>query len=161
MNTEIKQVQTETDAQRVYEFLISPAAFPWEMNEYRKKSRHDGVFGSLTKDHARFWYAQREGQVLGAIGVTELPRENGGYELDYFAVHADARRGGIGKRLMHEVEEFVKQLRGRFIVIDTGGEDDCAPARAFYESCGYKAVGRIPEYYGPGEDRIDYYKRIN
>ncbi len=79
---------------------------------------------------------------------------------DYVAVHKDYRRQGIASALLGAMESFVKSQSGRYIHILTCDINSYKPARAFYESKGYKKVAVMPNYYLPGEGRIDYYKEL-
>ncbi len=157
----IKPVKTKDDAEQVVVFLLSRFSFDLEMTEFRQQARRDAVLGSLVRENARFWYLEEDDQIVGAIGVTETERENGGYYLDYFAVHQDFRRQGLGSRLLRAAEEFVRSRDGRFILIDTGSTDSFRAARQFYETHGYEQVGMIPDYYAEGDHRFDYYKKLN
>lgn len=155
------QVKNPDEAERVIAFLCSKEAFDLEMNEFRKETRRDAVYGSLIKDSHRYWYVEETGKVIAALGVAENERENGGYHLDYFAVHKNFRQKGLGFSLLKKAEDFVKSRAGRYILIDTGDTKTFTPARKFYEKNGYEAVGHIPDYYEKGDGRIDYYKKFN
>ena len=157
---EIKIVDEEV-SDKVIAFLQSRVAFDTELNEFRKRAREETVRNSLTAQHSRFWYIENEKEeIIGAIGMTENERKNGGYYLDYFAVHRDYRRQGFGMQLLQGAEVFVKENKGRFILVDTGDIPLFAEARNFYERNGFIKVGHIPEYYAVGEGRIDYYKKM-
>lgn len=157
----IRAVKSEEEAKEVVDFLMSKAAFGLEMNDFRRKAREEAVFGSLKEEHRRYWYIKNdEGEVVAAIGVAENERKTGGYYLDYFAVHKDCRRQGLGSRLLQKAEEFVRSCQGRFIVLDTGDTDLFEAARSFYKKNGYEQVGHIPEYYDVGDGRIDLYKKL-
>jgi len=159
---EIKIIDNEKNAHRAVNFLSSKDAFELELNDFRKNAREEAVMNSLSDKHRRYWYIENEnGQIIGAIGITENERKNGGYYLDYFAVHKDYRRKGIGSKLLKIAGEFVSELKGRFIFIDTGDTQLFEPARKFYENNGYVAVSHIPEYYEKGDGRIDYYKKFD
>ena len=77
---------------------------------------------------------------------------------DYFAVHRDYRINGIGSMILGEIEKYVKEKKGRFLLIETCDIDLYLPARNFYEKHGYRKAGHIPEYYDKGEGRVDYFK---
>ncbi|KKT74762.1 MAG: hypothetical protein UW86_C0003G0004 [Microgenomates group bacterium GW2011_GWA1_Microgenomates_45_10] len=157
----IKIVQSEEEAKKVVDFLTTKEAFELEMNDFRQAARKEAVFGSLSDKHRRYWYCEDDkGKVTGAIGVAETERKTGGYYIDYFAVHKDFRRLGIGSSLLQTAENFVKECKGRFILIDTGDTDLFTAARAFYLKNGYTQVGHIPEYSDVGDGRIDLYKKI-
>jgi len=156
----IKPVKTIKEANSTIDFLCSSRAFDLEMTEFRINARKKGVLDSLKKDNQRFWFTESNGEVVGAIGIAENERENGGYYLHYFAVDIDYRNKGIGSKLLQLAEDFVKDKKGRFVLIDTGSIEIFQAARNFYQKHGYKKVGRIPDYYDPGDDCIYYYKKV-
>ena len=81
-------------------------------------------------------------------------------DSDYIAVHKNYRNQGIASELLRKMEELVKERGGRYIHVLTCDIDSYIPARKFYEKNGYKKVSEIPNYYVPGEGRIDYFKEL-
>jgi ribosomal protein S18 acetylase RimI-like enzyme len=142
-------------------FLQSAEAFDLEMNDYRKRAREKAVKNSLILPKHAYWYVEHEGNIIGAVGVAENDRESDGYYLDYFAVHKEFRRHGIGRQLIQTAEDYLASVKARYLLIDTGDNDDTKAARHFYEAMGYKPVSHIPDYYYPGEGRIDYWKKLD
>lgn len=158
----VKRLNDEKIALKIIDFLLSTNAFehtwtPGEPDLVRK-----GILGSLNNNCQTCWYIEDKGKIIGAMGVRENDYRSGGYEMDenYLAVHKDYRRRGLGSQLMGEVEKYVKEHQGRFILIDTCDTDLYKPARAFFEKHGYRQVGTVPDYYINGEGRIDYFKEL-
>jgi ribosomal protein S18 acetylase RimI-like enzyme len=58
------------------------------------------------------------------------------------------------------MEEEVKRMGGRLILVETSGPPSYAPARKFYEACGYRLQATIPDFYAPGDDLLIYAKRL-
>jgi len=58
------------------------------------------------------------------------------------------------------MEEEVKRMGGRLILVETSGTTSYAPARKFYEVCGYSLQAKIPDFYSPGDDLLIYVKRL-
>jgi putative acetyltransferase len=82
----------------------------------------------------RFWVAEREGRVVGSVGL--LPGEAaGGVELRKLYVHRSVRRRGLGRRLCERVEDEARRRGARFVELwsDTRFED----AHRLYEKRGY------------------------
>lgn len=156
-----KLTDAET-AKKVGEFLTGPNAFDqtWAPNE--KKLVEQAPLESLQNPHHQYWYIEKAGEVIAAMGIRENKYGSGGYEMDadYFAVHKAYRHQGLASQLLLEVEQYVKQNHGRYIHVLTFDIDSYAPARAFYEKNGFKKVAQIPDYYVEGEGRIDYFKQF-
>lgn len=67
---------------------------------------------------------------------------------------------GIGQALERSVEDWVRQMGGERLVIETSGRPDYERSRRFYERAGFTVHGRIPEFYKPGDDCIIYCKTL-
>ncbi len=157
-----KILQDKDAAIRVGGFLTGPDAFEqtWAPNE--KQIVEQAPIDSLTGKNHRYWYVEDSGEIIGALGIRENKYGSGGYEMDsdYVAVHKDYRGHGIASQLLDRAEEFVKNNSGRYIHVLTCDIDSYKPARAFYEKNGFRKVAEIPNYYVPGEGRIDYFKEF-
>lgn len=159
---EVKRLKLKEVAAKIVTFLVSKDAFlqtwaPGETEIVRK-----AVFGSIKRKNHAFWYIEDKGKIIGAMGVRENDLKSGGYEMadDYLAVHKDYRRKGLGTLLLDEVEKFVKERKGRYIVIESCDIESYKPASKFFISKGYKIVGAIPDFYVEGEGRLDYFKKF-
>ena len=86
-------------------------------------------------------------------GPTDLTE--GTYDLYWMAVDPDAQGQGYGKALLEWLEWEVKQEKGRMIIIETSSVAKYKPTRRFYLAMGCREVARIPDFYKPGDDRVD------
>lgn len=74
---------------------------------------------------------------------------------------APARQGrGIGDELLRFVEDHVRAAGGRLLLIETSSLPALERTRHFYAKRGYTACGRVPDYYGDGDDKVIYAKRM-
>ncbi len=157
---QVKVLNDEITAKRIGKFLTGPNAFEqtWAPNEKAIVAR--APLDSLNGKNHRYWYVEDKGEIIGAIGVRENKYGSGGYEMDcdYVAVHKNYRQQGIASKLLQLLEQYVKANGGRYIHVLSCDIDSYRPARLFYEKNGYKKVAEIPDYYVPGEGRIDYFK---
>ena len=112
------------------------------------------------KDYDVVVVEEPEGVVAGYMTWGPTPMAVGAYDLYWMAVSPKAQGRGLGKRLVRWLEETVKSLGGRLIIIETAGQPKYHPTRGFYLGLGYKEVARIPDYYKPGDDRIVYTKAV-
>jgi ribosomal protein S18 acetylase RimI-like enzyme len=156
----IRVLQDKETAVKIGEFLTGPDAFEqtWAPNE--KTCVKQAVLDSLDGKNHRYWYVENAGQIIAALGVRENKLGSGGYEMDsdYVAVHKDFRRRGIANELLKAMEKYVTENNGRYIHIVTCDIPSYQPANQFYESNNYTRVAEMPDYFVPGEGRIDYYK---
>lgn len=82
------------------------------------------------------------------------------YDLYWMAVSPREQGRGRGKELVAWLEDRVRTLGGRMIIIETAGQPKYHPTRQFYLRLGYTEVAHIPDFYKPGDDRIIYTKHI-
>lgn len=65
-------------------------------------------------------------------------------EIAKLLVRPSARRRGLGKLMMHHVENFAKkEMKMRLLTLDT---ETMTPAQAFYDSIGWIQWGTCPDY---------------
>ncbi len=102
------------------------------------------------------WPQTREGFVIeagGAIAGIALLRPNillGDY-LELFCIAPEARRRGLGVRLLAYLEELVfGRTRNFYVCVSDFNKD----ARRFYESHGFLEIGPIPDLLIPGSAEI-------
>jgi ribosomal protein S18 acetylase RimI-like enzyme len=72
--------------------------------------------------------------------------------LYWICIHPQAQGVGLGRMLQRRVEDRVRELGGDRLVLETSGRADYERARRFYREVGFVEVGRIPEFYRPGDD---------
>lgn len=111
-------------------------------------------------DHGGYFFlsAADQGLLLGFACYGPTPLTQGTFDLYWICVDQSARRLGVGRRLIVEVEAAVRVRGGRMIVLDTSGRADYAPTRAFYEHAGFRPTATVPDFYAPGDDLIVYSK---
>lgn len=133
-----------------------------------------------------------DGHVLGWIGgipqyysqsVSTGQPVATGWELHPLAVHPRHQGRGVGRALVADLEEQVRQRNGVMIFLGTDDEDDQTSLSGrdlypdvtdhirtirnlnrhpyeFYQKCGYTIVGLIPDANGPGRPDIIMAKRL-
>jgi ribosomal protein S18 acetylase RimI-like enzyme len=88
------------------------------------------------------------------------PMTDASYDL-YWLVTDGAHRGrGLGQRLLGELEGELRGRRARTVRIETSSLEGQGGALRFYEKAGYTMVGRIADFYRPGDDLLTLAKRL-
>lgn len=103
--------------------------------------------------------ADTGGRLVGWICWGPTPCTLGTYDLYWMAVDPAVQGGGVGTALLAEMERRLAG-RARLLVVETAGRPDYAATRGFYESRGYRATARIPEFYARGDDLVIYTKSL-
>lgn len=84
-------------------------------------------------------------RVVGAVQlITDMPsNQPHRAEIAKMMVHRDARRQGIGKRLMNTALQLARDLGKDLVTLDTRSGD---AAQALYSALGFEVAGEIPDY---------------
>lgn len=89
--------------------------------------------------------------LLGFLIAHHLAPE---WELENLVVTPEARRKGLGKRLLETLLDAARETNSS-VLLEVRQSN--AAARAFYENAGFEQTGRRPSYYtSPLEDAILY-----
>jgi ribosomal protein S18 acetylase RimI-like enzyme len=107
------------------------------------------------------WVLEDDVGVRGYVCFGPTPLTKGTFDLYWIAVHPSAHGLGYGKALTELVEQQVKKLGGRLLLIETASQEMYAPTVKFYERTGYELISRIPDFYKEGDDKLTFVKRIS
>jgi ribosomal protein S18 acetylase RimI-like enzyme len=85
------------------------------------------------------------GQLIGAVQLDLASKANARHraEVQKLLVHRQARRRGVARMLMLDVEQLALSLGRTLLVLDVRLND---PAQRLYESLGYRHTGIVPRY---------------
>ena len=95
----------------------------------------------------------------GYICYGPTPCTEATWDIYWEAVKRGKRGSGIGTLLTKAAETAVRKARGRLIIIETSSTPVYDNTRRFHQSRGYETIGRIPDFYAPGDDKIIMQKR--
>jgi ribosomal protein S18 acetylase RimI-like enzyme len=105
----------------------------------------DRVLPGVRDGSARLLVACRDSRIIGTV-VLEFPwppNQPHRAEVSKLLVHPDARRQGIARALMTELEEIAKAEGKTLLTLDTWTG---SVAERLYSSLGYVTVGVIPRF---------------
>ncbi|MDB5916398.1 MAG: family N-acetyltransferase [Massilia sp.] len=105
----------------------------------------DNVGPAVLAGTRLLFVARRRGQVVGSVqlDVDTPPNQPHRAEVRKLLVHPDARRRGVARLLMAELEVHAARLGRTLLTLDTRSGDNAEP---LYASMGYTVVGAIPGY---------------
>ena len=125
------------------------------IDEWLELGEHSGyltyVLESLGEDSA---------EVMGYVCFGPTPLTESTFDLYWIAVDKLKHRGGVGKKLLKFTEEETVRRGGRMLLIETSSQETYGGTIQFYERTGYELVGKIKEYYKPGDDKLIFVKRL-
>ena len=99
-------------------------------------------------------------EMLGYVCFGPTPLTESTYDLYWIAVDKSMHRGGAGKRLLKFAEEEVVRRGGKMLLAETSSQETYGGTIQFYEKTGYDLVGKIKEYYKPGDDKLIFAKKL-
>lgn len=88
------------------------------------------------------------------------PMTDATYDLYWMITDAEQRGQGLGGRLLAALEEELRGRAARTLRIETSSLEGAGGAVRFYRKAGYAEVGRIPDFYRPGDDLVTLAKRL-
>jgi len=117
----------------------------------------DALAGGTAAGYAAF-AAERHGSFAGYVCGGSTPLTESTWHVYWICVHPAAHGTGVGQALTEHFEAHVRWRGAQRVIVETSGRPDYARARRFYDSAGYRPVGRIPDYYRKGDDCVLYCK---
>ena len=162
--------QAERDVEQLVDLLIDAVdsgasiGFMPPISRTEALSYWRDVIGAMRTGRRVLLVAMDEDLVQGSVQLDLEPRANGNHRTEVIKlfVHRRARRRGLAKALMVEVESTARRLGRTLLLMDTrkGGE-----AEKMCESLGYTRYGEVPRYARSGDGRLDatvfYYHQLD
>lgn len=109
------------------------------------------------KENKFFIWINSTGEALGCGGYSKQDDADGVYFLCWLAVHPDFKRKGIATELCNYIENKLKTLNARLLILNAGSNET---NRFFYKKRGFRIAGIIPQYYSQEKDLVWYYKSL-
>lgn len=93
--------------------------------------------------------------IAGFVIFGRSPMTEFSWDIYWLVVNKPSQGRGIGKTLLRKVYEFITHTDRRATIrVETAGKESYAHTRNFYRSAGFTEVGRIPDFYSPGDDLV-------
>ena len=160
---QIIRPMTAADRSGVFRILESADNFTPEevatalelIDEWLELGEHSGYLTYVFEEQGEI-----ESKVGGYVSFGKTPLTESTYDLYWIAVEKAKHRSGVGKKLMKFAEEEVVRRGGKLLLAETSSMETYGGTIAFYEKTGYELVGKIVEYYKPGDDKLIFAKRL-
>lgn len=153
---------TPADTQTIKQLALDNHMFaPDQMGDFDEMLT--GFFDGTLDDHRWIVATDETDVVIAAAYYAPEPFADRMWNL-YFIATAPHRHGtGAATALIRHVEDALVALgesRARTLIVDTSSVDDYEQARHFYRRRGFVEEARIRDFYGPGDDKVTFWKRI-
>ena len=144
-----------SDLSELKNVLDSIELFPSEMLE-------DMVSDYLNNSESEeIWFTKTENNKPISIGYCAPEKlTTGTFNLYALGVRSDLQGKGIGSEMMSYIENELKSLGHRILIVDTSGREGFKLTRKFYENLSYTKEATIRDFWEDGDDKVIYWKRL-
>jgi ribosomal protein S18 acetylase RimI-like enzyme len=153
---------TPADTDQIKRLALDNQMFePDEMGDFDEMLT--GFFNGTVDDHHWIVATGDNDMVAAAAYFAPEPFSDRMWNLYFIATAPDQHGSGAGTTLIEHVEHRLQALSedvARTLIVDTSSLDAYEQARVFYERRGFVEEARIRDFYGPGDDKVTFWKRI-
>lgn len=101
------------------------------------------------------------GTLMGFSFWGKIPCTLSSYDLYWIVVGRAFQGRGLGRSLLAEVEQNIRQIGGTRLYADTSGRDQYQPTRQFYLATGFCEVAQLEDFYAPGDAKVIFLKKLS
>lgn len=153
-NDKIREViHSDLDSLKIV--LDSCGLFP---SEYLDEMISD-YFNNLDTNEIWFTYVENNSPI--SIGYC-IPEKltSGTYNILAIGVSENHQRKGVAVEMMNFIEQKLKTIGARVLIVETSSDDAQIGARNLYQKLGYNQEAVIRDFWNEGEDKIVYWKKL-
>lgn len=99
-------------------------------------------------------------QAVGIIYAAPERMTDGTWNIYMIAVRPEAQRHRHGSAMLRHMEQVLRDLGVRLVLVETSGSPAFDHVRSFYRNHGYEEEARIREFYAAGDDKIVFRKAL-
>lgn len=114
---------------------------------------------SLGEGH--YWIVGGDSSIVSAAYYAPEPFGQNVYNLYFIGVLPNQQGKGIGSSMLEYVENHLRQIGQRLLLIETSGLAIFEKTREFYLKNNYEKEATIREYYKEGDDKVIYRKKLS
>ena len=153
-NDKIREViHSDLDSLKIV--LDSCGLFP---SEYLDDMISD-YFHNLDTNEIWFTYVENDSPISIGYCIPEKST-SGTYNLLAIGVSENHQRKGVAVEMMNFIEQKLKTIGARVLIVETSSDDAQIGARNLYQKLGYNQEAVIRDFWNEGEDKIVYWKKL-
>jgi ribosomal protein S18 acetylase RimI-like enzyme len=150
----------QSDVSDLKEILESSGFFYDSEVEIAQELAQENLEKGEEKSGYIFNIVEIDEKPVGFTCYGKIPGTADSFDLYWIAIHQSQRRKGLGKILMNMALDDISKMRGRNIWIETSSRPIYEPTRMFYLSTGSEEIAQLPDYYGAGDNKVIFLKKI-
>jgi ribosomal protein S18 acetylase RimI-like enzyme len=155
----IIRAATNDDSVAIRAIAIGTGLFDEQSWPEVQEVMKDSVAGEL-EHHSWIVLEDEHHQVVAAAYYAPEPFAHRMWNMYFLGVLPGRQGDGSGGALVKYVENVLREAGERVLIIETSGVDSFEPTRGFYRKQGYTEEARIREFYGPGDDKVVFWKAL-
>ena len=140
--SESTQVFSPTDIQALREVL----------DDYHAVNQAEEGHRSITYEH--------DGQVIGFAYYAPASMTDRTWYLWWIVVGKQIQARGLGGRLLRAVEDDIRSVQGRLLLLETSSLPSYELTRRFYLKHGFEVAAVLKDYYSDGHNMVIFGKRL-
>ena len=105
--------------------------------------------------------SESAGDAIGFCYAVPEELAEGTWNMLAIAVRPGMHGKGCGGTLVAELEARLSGNGARVLIADTSGTAEYERTREFYRKNGYTEEARIRDYWGPGDDKVVFWKSLS
>lgn len=118
-------------------------------------------FHSTNHDEGHRAFAwEEDGRILGYVYHAPTPMTDRSWHLYWIAVDPSQQGRGLGGKLLAFVEQDIRDLGGRLLIVETSTTEHYEPTRKFYLKYGYTLAASVADFYADGDGMAVFTKRM-
>lgn len=82
------------------------------------------------------------------------------YNLYAIGVQNELQSKGMGKQMMFFIENYLRAIGARVLIVDTSSMPEFDRTRAFYQKAGYTLEATIRDFWKAGDDKVTFWKKL-
>jgi ribosomal protein S18 acetylase RimI-like enzyme len=119
-----------------------------------------GGFLSGGEIHDVWLTYELEGEAVGFCYAVPEKLTDGTWNMLAIAVHPANQGKGVGSAVVRRLEATLLSRGQRILIADTSGTPEFEQTREFYRKNGYLEEARILDFWGAGNDKVVFWKRL-
>lgn len=149
---------TSSDKDEMNELFASINLFQPEELEFMAELVDNYFKGDLGEGH--YWIVNDDKGLTSAAYYAPESFGQNVYNLYFIGVLPDKQGQGTGSLMLKYVENHLRELKQRLLLVETSGVASFEKTRYFYLKNDYEKEAVIREYYKEGDDKVIYRKKL-